>query len=66
MWAPTPGPWVELPMGPQSAVLGTGDACGHRQWGLGWSSLWGYGALCWVDETHVDTATGALRGATRR
>eukprot|EP00959_Pyramimonas_sp_CCMP1952_P117690 2460413-Pyramimonas_sp.AAC.1 len=35
----TPPLWaqVELPIGPRSAVLGGGGACGHRNWGLRWS-----------------------------
>eukprot|EP00959_Pyramimonas_sp_CCMP1952_P021710 457522-Pyramimonas_sp.AAC.1 len=51
------------PPGPRSAVLDGGDARGHHHWGLRWSSLWGHEALCWVGETVVDTATGALGGA---
>eukprot|EP00959_Pyramimonas_sp_CCMP1952_P176440 3687317-Pyramimonas_sp.AAC.1 len=39
MWTPPLGPHVELPMGPRSAVLGGGDRCGHRHWGLKWSSV---------------------------
>eukprot|EP00959_Pyramimonas_sp_CCMP1952_P452007 9463832-Pyramimonas_sp.AAC.1 len=31
------GPAVEFPMGPRSAVLGGGDACGRCHWGLRWS-----------------------------
>eukprot|EP00959_Pyramimonas_sp_CCMP1952_P176998 3699442-Pyramimonas_sp.AAC.1 len=50
-------------MWPRSAVLDGGDACGHRHWGLRWSSLCGHEALCWVGETHVGTATVALGGA---
>eukprot|EP00959_Pyramimonas_sp_CCMP1952_P330215 6914062-Pyramimonas_sp.AAC.1 len=34
MWTLPLGPEVEPPMWPQSAVLGGGDACGHRHWGL--------------------------------
>eukprot|EP00959_Pyramimonas_sp_CCMP1952_P285074 5960513-Pyramimonas_sp.AAC.1 len=50
-------------MEPRSAVLGRGDACGHRHWGLRWSSVGGCETLCLVGETHVDTATGTLGGA---
>eukprot|EP00959_Pyramimonas_sp_CCMP1952_P157313 3289594-Pyramimonas_sp.AAC.1 len=32
---PPLGPWVELPMGPRSAVLSRGDACEHRHWAFG-------------------------------
>eukprot|EP00959_Pyramimonas_sp_CCMP1952_P281106 5876144-Pyramimonas_sp.AAC.1 len=47
-------------MGPRSALLGTGDACGHRHSGLRWTFLWGREAtLCWVGGTHMDTAAGA-------
>eukprot|EP00959_Pyramimonas_sp_CCMP1952_P279949 5852997-Pyramimonas_sp.AAC.1 len=38
MWTPPLGHSVDLPMGPRSAVLGGGDACGHLHWGLTWSS----------------------------
>eukprot|EP00959_Pyramimonas_sp_CCMP1952_P405318 8495121-Pyramimonas_sp.AAC.1 len=48
MWTPPLGPWVDIPMGPRSAVLGGGDARGHRDWGLGWTSLWGHETPCWV------------------
>eukprot|EP00959_Pyramimonas_sp_CCMP1952_P164479 3438670-Pyramimonas_sp.AAC.1 len=54
------GPSVELPMGPRSAVLGGGTACGLRHWDLRWSSLWGHEALYWVWETHADCAAGAF------
>eukprot|EP00959_Pyramimonas_sp_CCMP1952_P158989 3324873-Pyramimonas_sp.AAC.1 len=29
-------------MGPRSAVLGGGAACGRCHWGLRWSSTWGH------------------------
>eukprot|EP00959_Pyramimonas_sp_CCMP1952_P252112 5267734-Pyramimonas_sp.AAC.1 len=29
----------------------------------GWSSLWSNETLCWVGETHVDTAAGTWGGA---
>eukprot|EP00959_Pyramimonas_sp_CCMP1952_P104559 2185542-Pyramimonas_sp.AAC.1 len=66
MWTVPLKPPVMLPMGPRSAVLGGGDACGHRRWGLRWSSLWGHGKLCGVGETHVDTTAGAFVGAPFR
>eukprot|EP00959_Pyramimonas_sp_CCMP1952_P405017 8488426-Pyramimonas_sp.AAC.1 len=37
------GPSVELPMGPQNAVLGGADACERCHWGLRYSSLLGHG-----------------------
>ena len=40
-------------MGPQNAVLGWGDACGHHHWSLRLSSLW----------EALDTAAGAFGGA---
>eukprot|EP00959_Pyramimonas_sp_CCMP1952_P445435 9326177-Pyramimonas_sp.AAC.1 len=33
MLTPRLGPSMELAMGPRSAVLGEGDACGRRHWG---------------------------------
>eukprot|EP00959_Pyramimonas_sp_CCMP1952_P216595 4530287-Pyramimonas_sp.AAC.1 len=30
-------PSVGLPMGPRSAVLGVGDACGLRPWDIRWN-----------------------------
>eukprot|EP00959_Pyramimonas_sp_CCMP1952_P150715 3154098-Pyramimonas_sp.AAC.1 len=33
MWTPPLGPWRDIPMGPRNAVLGGGDARGHRHWG---------------------------------
>ena len=43
-------PSMELPMGPRKcegrAVLGKEDACDRGHWGLRWSSLRGYEALC--------------------
>eukprot|EP00959_Pyramimonas_sp_CCMP1952_P026715 560903-Pyramimonas_sp.AAC.1 len=57
-------------MGPRSAVLGVADACGPRQWGFRWSSIWGHEALHWVWRTHAGTTTGAFGGvpfgATKR
>eukprot|EP00959_Pyramimonas_sp_CCMP1952_P147960 3096534-Pyramimonas_sp.AAC.1 len=35
MWPPPRGPWVELPLGPRTAVLGVADACGHANSALG-------------------------------
>eukprot|EP00959_Pyramimonas_sp_CCMP1952_P231792 4844439-Pyramimonas_sp.AAC.1 len=54
------GPSVELPMGPRSAALGGGTACGLCHWDLRWSSLWGHEALPWVGELHAGCATGTF------
>eukprot|EP00959_Pyramimonas_sp_CCMP1952_P443412 9283192-Pyramimonas_sp.AAC.1 len=56
------GPSVELPMEPRRVVLGGGNACECRHWGLRWSTLWGHEALHWVGEPHADTATEAFNG----
>eukprot|EP00959_Pyramimonas_sp_CCMP1952_P297644 6226620-Pyramimonas_sp.AAC.1 len=56
-------PSVELPMGPRSAVLGGGDACGLRHWDLRRSSLGGHEALYSVGETHAGCAIEAFGGA---
>eukprot|EP00959_Pyramimonas_sp_CCMP1952_P145142 3039045-Pyramimonas_sp.AAC.1 len=53
---------MELRMGPRSAVLGGGDACGYFHLCFRWSSPWGHVAPYWVGETHVDTATVAFGG----
>eukprot|EP00959_Pyramimonas_sp_CCMP1952_P402201 8428256-Pyramimonas_sp.AAC.1 len=57
-------------MGPRSAVLGGGDACGTHHWGFMWTSLWGHDTVYWVGETHAVHTTGALGGppygATKR
>eukprot|EP00959_Pyramimonas_sp_CCMP1952_P435788 9125625-Pyramimonas_sp.AAC.1 len=63
MQPPPPGPSVERPMGPRSAVLGVGNACGHPHWGLWWSSVWGHETLCWAWETHAAPLIGAFGGA---
>eukprot|EP00959_Pyramimonas_sp_CCMP1952_P036438 762766-Pyramimonas_sp.AAC.1 len=59
-----------LPMGPRSAVLGGGDACGRSNWDLRWGPLWGHEALYWVCVTHAGGPTGtfgvAPYGATKR
>eukprot|EP00959_Pyramimonas_sp_CCMP1952_P435565 9120588-Pyramimonas_sp.AAC.1 len=47
-------------MGPQRAVLGGGDACGHRHWGVELPMGPRNETLSWVGETHVDTARGAF------
>eukprot|EP00959_Pyramimonas_sp_CCMP1952_P467920 9492392-Pyramimonas_sp.AAC.1 len=52
-----------LLMGPRNAALDGGTACRHPHWGLRWSSLWGYEALPWVEDRHVDTPAGAFGGA---
>eukprot|EP00959_Pyramimonas_sp_CCMP1952_P191670 4008002-Pyramimonas_sp.AAC.1 len=62
MRTPPLGLPVELRMGPRNAVVGGGPACGHRHWGLRWSSLWGHETLYRVGETHADTAAGAFGG----
>eukprot|EP00959_Pyramimonas_sp_CCMP1952_P062596 1308805-Pyramimonas_sp.AAC.1 len=41
---PPLGPEVDLLIGPRHAVLGGGDVCEHRHWGLRWASLWGHEA----------------------
>eukprot|EP00959_Pyramimonas_sp_CCMP1952_P197872 4138189-Pyramimonas_sp.AAC.1 len=49
-----PGPSVELPVGPRSAVVGGRGACGLRHWDLRRSSLRGHETLYWVGGTHAD------------
>ena len=49
-------------MGPRNAIKGGGDACEDHHWRFRRSSLWGHETLCWVQETHAKTATGALGG----
>eukprot|EP00959_Pyramimonas_sp_CCMP1952_P352469 7384907-Pyramimonas_sp.AAC.1 len=44
-------PSVDQPMGPRSAVLGGGGACGHCHWSLRWSSLGGHETLSVVAAT---------------
>eukprot|EP00959_Pyramimonas_sp_CCMP1952_P245156 5123849-Pyramimonas_sp.AAC.1 len=62
MRAPPLGPSAR-PMGPRNAVLSGGNACGHGQWGLWWSSLWGHETMYQAGETHANTATGTFGGA---
>ena len=50
-------------MRPRNAALGEGTACEPPQWGLRWSSLWGYETLPWAKEPHADTPSGAFGGA---
>eukprot|EP00959_Pyramimonas_sp_CCMP1952_P272919 5705151-Pyramimonas_sp.AAC.1 len=63
---------MELDVGSRNAVLGGGNACEHRYWGLRWSSLWDHETLClaggihantptsWAGATYANTANGAL------
>eukprot|EP00959_Pyramimonas_sp_CCMP1952_P442181 9256936-Pyramimonas_sp.AAC.1 len=47
------------PLGPRSAVLGVGGACGLRHWDFRWSFLWSHAAmhLVWVTHSGCATAT---------
>eukprot|EP00959_Pyramimonas_sp_CCMP1952_P336274 7041482-Pyramimonas_sp.AAC.1 len=63
MSTPPLGPSVKLPRGQRSAVLGGGNACENRHWGLRWGSRWGHVTLCWVGVAHAGGATGAFGGA---
>eukprot|EP00959_Pyramimonas_sp_CCMP1952_P120561 2520943-Pyramimonas_sp.AAC.1 len=70
MQTPPVGPAMELTIGPRSAVLGGGHACGSCHRGLWLGPLWGHGTLHCAGETHANSATeafgGAPYGATKR
>eukprot|EP00959_Pyramimonas_sp_CCMP1952_P231985 4848130-Pyramimonas_sp.AAC.1 len=53
----------EAPYGVSQNCTGRGTACGHRYWGLRWSSLWGHATLQLGGENAADTASGAAGGA---
>eukprot|EP00959_Pyramimonas_sp_CCMP1952_P315581 6604897-Pyramimonas_sp.AAC.1 len=51
-------------MGPRSAALGVGKACGRPPSDLRWAALWCHEALCWAWQVHAGCLAGNIGGAS--